>query len=146
MSVSGEPGHIHPIPTRRSGHRYFFYNKHHGWGGPKAARWSMELGEEQEFGIFNQADELDIRDAQGNLYGVWRVGEDLRALGTRGQQIAKFPRAHPGQPWHGFPSFPLRDETEPHPPVRFPPREVFERMERTGAIDRLDRKRFEKAR
>ncbi len=40
MSVGGEGGHLHPVPTRRRGFHYFFYDKHHGWAGPEAARWA----------------------------------------------------------------------------------------------------------
>jgi hypothetical protein len=48
MSGGGEPGHLHPEVSARSGYRYFFYDKHHGRGGPEAARWSPELSDKDE--------------------------------------------------------------------------------------------------
>jgi hypothetical protein len=65
MSVGGESGHLHPHATQRSNHRYFFYDKHHGRGGPEAARWSPDLTDDEEFAIFDQADLLDLSDEQG---------------------------------------------------------------------------------
>src|SRR5438552_3288422 len=105
MSVGGEPGHLHPLPTRRNGHRYFFYDKHHGRGGPEAAQWALDLSEDHEFGIFDQADDLDLSDERGNLYGI-RLGPEperrVLALGTLRQQIAKFPASQGRPHWHGF--------------------------------------------
>ena len=99
MSVGGEPGHLFPRRTERRGYRYFFYDKHHGRGGPEAARWATDILEEEEFGIFDQADRLDLSDKQGNLYGIrlrtLRQREVL-LLGTLGQQVAKFPEALSG--------------------------------------------------
>ena len=70
MSVGGEPGHLHPRATARSNYRYFFYDKHHGRGGPEAAMWSPELSDDDEFAIFDQADLLEFSDEHGNLYGI----------------------------------------------------------------------------
>jgi hypothetical protein len=38
MSVGAEPGHLHPEVSQRSHYRYFFYDKHHGRGGPETAQ------------------------------------------------------------------------------------------------------------
>ena len=99
MSTGGEPGHEHPIRTRaNTNYRYFFSDKHHGRGGPEAGRWAMDLSEDEEFSIFDQADTLDLLDSQGNLYGLRGMPQELLALGTLDQIVAKFPRSHPGQP------------------------------------------------
>lgn len=144
MSVGGEGGHIHPIPTQRSGYRYFFYDKHHGRAGPKVARWALNLGEDEEFGIFNRADELELSDAKGNLYGV-RLDPDgqLIALGTLRQQVAKFTDSGPH--WHGFPLGPLeRSVTSPLPPERPLPKDALQRMVATGLLTNEARKRLSK--
>ncbi len=94
MSTGAEPGHLHPRPTERNGYRYFFYDKHHGRGGPEAAAWAHDVTEDDEFGVFNQADLLDLSDEHGNFYGIWLQTEpqrEIRFLGTLRQQIAKFP-------------------------------------------------------
>jgi hypothetical protein len=110
MASGVETGPLHPVPTRRSGYRYFFYVKHHGRGGAGDAQWSDDLSPQEEFGVFDLADEHDLSDQQGNLFGlhIGRAGKILM-LGTWKQQVAKFPRAHPGQPWHGYPLWPVED-------------------------------------
>ncbi len=118
MSVGGEGGHVHPNTTQRSRYRYFFYDKHHGWAGPEVARWALDLSEEDEFLIFDRADELNLSDAKGNLYGV-RLDPQRQviALGTLRQQVAKFTDSGPH--WHGFPLGPLeRSAASPLPPER----------------------------
>ena len=122
MSVGGEPGHLHPQPTQRSAYRYFFYDKHHGRGGPDAAQWLPDLTDAEEFGVFDQADLLEFSDAQGNLYGI-SIGpapdSPVRIIGTRRQQIAKFPVAHHGAAWHGYPLAPLEKRVgDSRPPDR----------------------------
>ena len=131
MSVGREPGHLHPLPTRTSGYRYFFYDKHHGRGGPEAAQWAPDLSDDEEFGIFDQADTLDLSDERGNLYGILNGPEPdqvHRYLGTCRQQIAKFPVAHPRADWHGYPLGPLENPVPPHPPKRALPRDALQKM------------------
>ena len=114
MSMGGEPGHLHPEVSERSRFQYFFYDKHHGRGGPEAAQWAPKMSDEDEFDIFDQADMLEISDEKGNLYGIGlgpEPGRAVRMLGTLRQQIAKFPRAHPGAPWHGYPLGPLEQRS-----------------------------------
>jgi hypothetical protein len=146
MSVGGEPGHVHPVPTRRNNHRYFFYDKHHGRGGPEAAQWTPDLSEDEEFGIFDQADDLDLSDGHGNLYGI-RLGPEperrVLALGTLRQQIAKFPEALGRPHWHGFPLGPLEKNLDPpHPPERALPKDALQKMVDARLLTREERKRL----
>lgn len=151
MGKGGEPGHSHPERTKRSGHTYFFYEKHHGNGAPGASVWIHSLSEPQEFGIFNQADEFELADDRGNLYGLW-IGEggEIKILGTAGQLVAKFPVADPGQPWHGFPLWPLKKEgrndrnrnEEQLRKERPFPKEILIKMEAKGMLTPSQRKRL----
>jgi hypothetical protein len=142
MSVGGEGGHLHPVPTGRNGFHYFFYDKHHGRGGPEAARWALDLSENEEFGIFDQADDLELSDDRGSLYGI-RLGPEgqVIALGTLRQQIAKFTDSGPH--WHGFPLGPLdRNLNPPHPPERALPKDALQKMVDARLLTREERKRL----
>src|SRR5262245_21269251 len=142
MSVGGEGGHLHAVRTRRSSYRCFFYDKQHGRGGPEAARWALDLSEEEEFGIFDQADFHDLSDAPGNLYGI-PLGPDREVLylGTLRQQVAKFTDSGPH--WHGFPLGPLDEKLDPpHPPVRALPKDALEKIVDAGLLTREERKRL----
>jgi hypothetical protein len=142
MSVGGEGGHLHPAPTRRSGYRYFFYDKHHGRGGPEAARWALDVSEDEEFGISDQADNLDLSDDHGNSYGV-RIGleHQVLVLGTLRQQIARFHDS--GPPWHGFPLGPLDNHLDPpHPPQRPLPKDALQKMVDARLLTREERRRL----
>ena len=146
MSVGGEPGHLHPVATRRSSYGYFFYDKHHGRGGPEAAQWAPDLSENEEFGIFDQADLLEISDGKGNLYGV-SIGpephREVRYLGTLRQQIARFPHAHQGAAWHGYPLGPLEKRLDlPHPPERALPKDALQKMMEAHLLNNTQRKRL----
>lgn len=101
--------HEHPQPTRRSGFRYLFTAKHHGGGPDDAARWSPEINEDDEFRVFDDADAFEFTDDQGRLYGILRDEGGLRDLGTWRQQIAEFPFAREGMPWHGYPLWPVSE-------------------------------------
>jgi hypothetical protein len=142
MSVGGEGGHRHPVPTWRSGHHYFYYDKHHGWAGPDAARWALDLSENEEFGIFEQADDLELSDDGGSLYGIRLVPErQVIALGTLRQQIAKFTDSGPH--WHGFPLGPLdRNLDPPHPPPRPLPKDALQKMVDAQLLTGEERKRL----
>lgn len=146
MSVGGEPGHLFPRATERSGYRYFFYDKHHGRGGPEAGRWATDLLEEEEFGIFDQADCLNLNDAQGNLYGIrmrTQPQRDVLLLGTLGQQVAKFPESVNGPHWHGYPLGPLQKNLDPpHPPERPLPKDALQKMVDAGLLTRTERTRL----
>ena len=91
----------------RSGYQYQFTPKHHGMD-KDAAQWLPSLTLNEEFAVFDTADTNNLTDAQGNFYGAERIGtESLRELGTRGEQVAKFPVTAANQPWHGYPAWPL---------------------------------------
>lgn len=132
MSVGEDSGPVHPTPTRRSGYRYQFYDKHHGRGGPDAAQWLPSLTREEEFSIFDAADQNEVSDERDRLYGMGsrdRFG-NFPDLGTWGEQVAEFPYARPNEAWHGYPVWPL---IEAGPENRRgeksrPSRQVFQRM------------------
>ena len=133
----------HEIRTTRSQFQYQFTPKHHG-NDKKAAQWlpSLTLGE--EFSVFNMADENELRDAAGNLYGIEKVYPDgLRTIGTRGEQIAKFPAAVDTQPWHGYPTWVLWDGYRAGDDMK-PPRELLDAILEKGFITKRGRKRLGK--
>src|SRR5258708_1516065 len=146
MSVGGEPGHLFPRATERSGYWYFFYDKHHGRGGPEAARWATDLLEEEEFGIFDQSDRSDFSDRHGNLYGIRLCTLALRGvlmLGSFGQQVAKFPESLSGPHRHGSPLGPLQMNLDPpHPPERPLPKDGLQKMVDAGLLTRTERTRL----
>jgi hypothetical protein len=151
MKRQGEKGkavqdHEHPQRTRRHQYRYLFTAKHHGES-EGAAQWSPDLSEEDEFAVFDGADDMELLDEEGNLYGALRDGEDsLRDLGIWGEQIAEFPCAAEEMPWHGYPLWAINHEgpsnrrNQKHRPAR----EVFNRMVEVGRITALMRTRLMK--
>ena len=149
MAVGESSGPEHPIPTRRSGYRYFFYDKHHGKGSADSARWHPDLSQDEEFAVFDDADFHDVSDERGWLYGLGRDGEgNVRDLGTWGQQVAEFPFARPPEPWHGYPLWPLSEAGPQNRKgeVSRPPKGVFVKMEAEGLVSPSERKRLIKGR
>lgn len=146
MANGAYPGPLHPVVTDRHSYQYFFYNKHHN--GPLAeAQWLLppQLTQNEEFEVFNRADALELSDGHGNLYGLRprAAGAAVATLGTRGEQFAKFPVAHAGQAWHGFPIWPIakpRDDED----LRPIPNEVLGKMVEKEVIDVRERKRVRK--
>lgn len=135
----------HGDRTTRSRHRYLFLAKHHG-GDPKAATWLALMSQREEFSIFDSADERQIADERGWLYGVWPDGSGgLREIGTRDEQIAEFqPGANPEEAWHGYPKWTVNDlgpanrkRQQCRPEIA-----VFDRMVQTGFITKLQRRRL----
>ena len=140
--------HEHPQRSRSHQYRYLFTANHHGETGG-AAQWSPELSEEDEFATFDGADERELSDDEGNLYGVLPDGEDsLRYLGIWQEQIAEFPSAAEDTPWHGYPLWPINQEgpgnrrNQKHRPAR----DVFDRMIEVGLITSTMRTRLMKGR
>ncbi|MBX9582200.1 MAG: hypothetical protein K2X87_17990 [Gemmataceae bacterium] len=134
-----------PRPTHRSGLVYRFTPKHHDGHDPDAARWLPELTRDEEFGVFELADDRAIADDDGNLYGLLRgVDGDLRDLGTWEQVIAEFPFARPGEPWHGYPVWPVNGSAPEHRrgQVCRPATEAFDRLFDAGLISRGEKKRL----
>jgi hypothetical protein len=148
MATGGEPGHLHrnpdgtPIVTCVNRYQYLFYVKHHGYGGKGDARWAENLSEVEEFGIFDLADERDLSDETGHLYGLW-IGwspsgppHQIFELGTREQVVARFWWAPENQPWHGFPLCPIKGPERPNRSKQQlrPPKSVFKKMEGAGLL------------
>lgn len=128
--------HEHPQRTRGHQYRYLFTVKHHG-GSKGAAQWAPDLSEADEFAVFDAADNMELSDDEGNLYGALRFGADsLRDLGIWQEQIAEFPLAAEGAPWHGYPIWAINHEgpsnrrNQKHRPAR----QVFNRMVEVGLI------------
>lgn len=148
MSVGESSGPVHPVRTRRSGHLYQFYDKHHGRGAPDAARWLPGISHEEEFGIFDRGDWHEVHDEVGRLYGVGDRNRDglLPDLGTWGQQVAEFPAARENMAWHGYPLWPLLEgspENRKGEKSR-PSKAVFLRMAEVGMLTARERKRLVK--
>jgi hypothetical protein len=135
---------VHDRTTDRSHYQYQFTPKHHGAGGD-AAQWLPSLTLQEEFAVFNSADQHELSDDVGRLYGVLPNGEDgLRDLGTWNQQVAEFPFAREGEVWHGYPLWPLNElapQTRQGEKYR-PAKEVFDKMIHAGLITRRHRRRL----
>ena len=72
---------VHNQVTGRNHYRYLFTPKHHG-ADESAAQWLPSMSLEEEFAIFNGADQNELFDADGRLYGVQPEGGDgLRHIG-----------------------------------------------------------------
>jgi hypothetical protein len=148
MSIGETSGPIHPVPTRRSGFRYQFYDKHHGRGGKDAAQWLQEMTHQDEFDVFDAADLHEIADERSWLYGVRPRDESGQVpdLGTWGQQVAEFPYARPNETWHGYPLWPLGEAAPENRKGEMgrPSKAVFLRLEEVGTITRRERKKLYK--
>lgn len=155
-SDSGGPGMptvtevvVHGERTNRSGYEYQFTPKHHGGpgSGPDAAQWVTSLNLDEEFAIFDTADEHELSDRDGNLYGVEPDGPDsLRYIGVWNEQVAEFPVAREGEAWHGYPVYPLVDEGPENRRGQKgrPEGVVFTKLVRAGLISPSQRKRIMK--
>jgi hypothetical protein len=145
MSVGETSGPIHPVPTQRNGYRYLFHVKHHG-GDVRAARWLPSLSHDEEFAVFDGADQNEVSDERGFLYGVGARDEDggLSFLGTWQQQIAEFPRARPDETWHGYPLYALNDEAPQNRKGEKcrPSKLVFQKLQGAGLLTVRDVRRL----
>ncbi len=138
---------IHSEQTRKRCYRYQFTAKHHGAGKADDARWAEDVTREEEFSVFDDADFHDISDEDGRFYGVLRGANGaLRDIGTWQQQIAEFPPANEGVPWHGYPLWAVNELAPANRSAQRmrPAREIFEKMERAGLISSRQRKRLYK--
>jgi hypothetical protein len=136
MASGDDPCPEHPERTRRNGFRYCFYVDHHGRGSPDDSQWAEDVGREEEFGIFDEADWHDLSDSKGHLYGVRRSPEgEILDLGTKGEQIAKFwrPSAN-NQPTHGFPLWPVAEDSSDNRKKQSAPIAALSKMVEQGLL------------
>jgi hypothetical protein len=71
----------------------------------------VSISLDEEFSVFDTADENLLSDDAGNLYGILQDGtEALRTVGMWNEQVAEFPVTQDGQAWHGYPVYPLVDD------------------------------------
>lgn len=137
MAGGGNSGPIHHARAVRSQYEYLFYVKHHGQGGPNDAQWLEEVTQDEEFHVFDEADRLELFDEGGNLYGLLLEGSGrLRVLGTWRQQLARFPAASAGQPWHGYPHWPIGEEGPANRRKQATPKSAMTRMVAAGLLTR----------
>ena len=124
----------HDVDSR--GLRYIFMEKHHG--GPSApgqAQWLPSLSFETEFWIFDQANIQNFKDKDGRLFGMLKEPTSVcEIIGTRDEQIARFEPPSAGNPWHGFPVYPLSGVKGRSKFAGRPRPEVFARMVEVGLI------------
>ena len=140
MAGQVSPGPEHPVPTRRRQLRYFFYGKHHRNGPSDDAQWC--LSRDDEFSVFDEADDHDLSNSKGDLFGVLKRGDTtFDVLGTRGEQLAEFPVTPAGQPWHGYPLWPISRHDEGGRKSR-PSSEALERMVETGVLTHKQKSRL----
>lgn len=135
----------HPVPTCH-GKRYLFHPKHHGCDN-RAARWLLALSLDEEFGVFDGADQHSLADDGGNLYGVLAAAGEVQDVGTCGEQVAAFPAARDGEPWHGYPAYPLllgNASGNRSGESGRPPRSVLDGMLTAGLLTQAQRRRLAK--
>lgn len=136
MSTGGPTIPEHPTPTRNHAYRYLFHPKHHDPGRVADGQWLPEMTRDEEFAVFDLADDHDLLDEDGSLYGLrLSPAGEILALGTLEQQVAKFPWARPGERWHGYPLGPLVRPRGPSPSERVIPSEVLKQMAKRGLLD-----------
>ena len=137
--------HEYPESTRRREYRYLFTSKHHGGHGD--GQWLASLSEYDEFAVFDGADDMNLSDEDGNFFGALANGDQgLRMLGSYEEQIAMFPCAAAGSPWHGYPLWALSDGAPPNRrnQKHRPAKEVFDKMLGVGLINQEMRRRLMK--
>jgi hypothetical protein len=125
---------IHPDRTDRGQRSYCFTPKHHGAGLSLDACWLRDLPRPEEFEVFNMADQHELSDASGNLYGL-RIRNlsgrrELLELGTQHEQIARFWAESQQNHWHGHPLWPVdaRETSNRGGQDYRPPRLVFQKI------------------
>lgn len=130
---------IHPHRTTLSQLSYCFTPKHHGAGSRSDSCWLLTRVE--EFGVFDMADQHQLSDEAGNLYGLFirAIGgyRELMVLGTRNEQVACFWSAPQQSHWHGHPRWPIRgtDSTNRGRQDYGPPKFVLDRMVLAGILN-----------
>jgi hypothetical protein len=81
---------VHERRTRRSEYTYQSTPKHHG-ADATAAQWLPALTLDQEFDVFDFADEHELSDDRDRLYGL-RLDQEggLHYIGVWHEQVAEF--------------------------------------------------------
>jgi len=99
------------------------------------------LSREEEFGVFDMADRHQLRDGDGNLYGLLISELDglrrLMELGTKYEQVARFwAEVRTDAHWHGHPLWPFDSEAESNRSKQGfrPTVEVFDQMIQSGLL------------
>jgi len=106
------------------------------------SQWLPELLPEQEFNIFNIADNHELKDTNDNLYGILVSGSRIIEIGTCDQQVARF--WHESDwPWHGHPICPITIKSSKHL-YRPTPKMVLNRMKSVGLITNSQHRRLSK--
>ncbi len=126
----------HDQVTVRCRHRYLFTEKHHG--GPHSAgqaQWLPSRAFEAEFWGFDRADHFDFSDDDGRLYGLLKLPDTVcEFIGINDEQIATFPRANAGGPWHGYPVYPLAGVKRRSGDTGSPKNAIFAKMMEVGLL------------
>jgi hypothetical protein len=146
MASGDDPCPEYHERTRRSGFRYCFYVAHHGRGAPDDTQWADDVGRDEEFAIFDVADWHEFSDSNGNFYGIRRSPEGMILdLGAGGEQIAFIWRPRNlNQPTHGFPLWPLGDDTSDNRKQTTAPKAALRSMEQVGLLSTEQRKKLDK--
>ena len=97
--LSAKPTERLPLPVHRQAPRW----------GQDGGHVADSVDRDTEFSIFDLADLREILDERGWLYGVLPSDDgDLRDIGTWNEQVAEFqPGSADGEPWHGYPKWPV---------------------------------------
>ena len=147
MSNGQDAGKVHSEVTRSRRRQYLFHVKHHGQGGRNASQWLPALTEAEEFNVFDDGDFFDFANEHGSLYGIRHpVNGTILPLGTWKQQVAFFPVVREGEPWHGYPLYPIA-ENGPDRGMgqqQLPPKEVLRKIANVMALTRSQCKRLSK--
>ena len=140
MDVCSEKD-IHDQRTKERLYFYCFTPKHHDRCAKSDSRWLKEMPRPEEFQVFNMADYHELKDADGDLYGLRISGAPgsrrLLELGDKHEQVARFwAEGRPTDPWHGHPLWPLRSRDAGNRAKQncCPPVEVFDLMVEKGIL------------
>jgi hypothetical protein len=86
----------------RTGKSYISLHYHRDPKRAAKSRWHEDFKPQDEFNLFDQADHGEWQCDKGDYWAV--AGDQIRALGSRGEILAKFPRtSNADDPWHGYP-------------------------------------------
>lgn len=116
--------------TQRSNLAYQMTSKHHRSNSTsEEAQWRGSLTDDEEFLVFDLADLHALESfPDGDLFGVLPNEEgELLEIGSRDEQLAKFPVQPVAMRWHGYP---MRCEYKNDP--RGPDRQVWSRLVAAG--------------